>query len=57
MTGSEYDENIQFIRPLNSIVNGEEISVTEAVKLSVDKASGVLTIRTNINKIKKSNDY
>ena len=49
MTTSRYEENIQFIRPLNSIVSGEEMSVTEAVSLSLDKASGMITMRTNID--------
>jgi hypothetical protein len=51
MTSSRYEENIQFIRPLNSIVSGEEMMVTEAVSLSLDKASGMLTMRTNIDSL------
>lgn len=51
MTSSRYEENIQFIRPLNSIVSGEEMMVTEAVSLSLDKASGMLTMRTNIDSV------
>jgi hypothetical protein len=51
MTSSRYEENIQFIRPLNSIVSGEEMMVTEAVSLSLDKTSGMLTMRTNIDSV------
>lgn len=48
-TGSRYEENIQFIRPISSMVTGEEVVVTEAVRLSVDKATSVLTVRTLVD--------
>ncbi len=52
MSGGQYEEPIQFIRPLSSIVSGEELNVTqnsEAVKLILNKQSGELTFITNID--------
>ena len=50
VTTSRYEENIQFIRPLNSILSGEEMMVTEAVSLSLDKVTGMISMRTNIDR-------
>lgn len=47
-------ERIQFSRPLNSIVSGEEMLIskeTDAVKGSLNKESGELTLTTNIDSL------
>ena len=55
MVGSDYDENIQFIRPLNSIVSGEEVHINEAVSLNLDKRSGLLTMNTRVDNYLETN--
>ena len=51
VTGSNEEENIQFIKPINSFVAGEMVPVTEAVSVSIDKANSMLTINSNIDQL------
>lgn len=49
MTSSHYEENIQFTRQISTMNSGEEVNVSEAVRISLDKASGRLTVHTNVD--------
>lgn len=49
MTGSTYQENIQFTRQISTMNSNEEISVSEAVRISLNKESGRLTVHTNVD--------
>jgi hypothetical protein len=51
MVSQQYEENIQFIRPINSFLSGEPVQVSEAVSVMVDKVSGMLTVNTNIDSL------
>lgn len=49
MTGSTYQENIQFTRQISTMNSNEEVSVSEAVRISLNKESGRLTVHTNVD--------
>jgi hypothetical protein len=50
MLGS-HQQDIQWIKPINSFVAGEEVSITDAVSVSLDKATSILTVHTNVDHV------
>lgn len=46
VTGSTYQRDIQFIKPINSFVAGEEVVVSEGIRISLNKATSMLTVHT-----------
>jgi len=49
MTGSTYQDNIQFTRQISTMNSNEEVNVSEAVRISLNKESGRLTVHTNVD--------
>jgi hypothetical protein len=45
------EEPIQWIKPINSFVAGEEARVADGVSVSLDKATSILTVHTNVDQL------